>query len=258
MHNFKKKYGQNFIFDQQLLSKIVEDANIDSESIVVEVGAGMGTLTSLLAQKAKQVYSFEIDLELKPYLEQLEKKHKNLKVFFEDFMLFDLKQLHLDKFVVVANLPYYITTAIITKLLKENPQRMCLMVQKEVAERLASVPHNKEYGAITAILNHQARVEIARVVGREMFNPIPNVDSAVITLEFNGEVFDEGFETFVYNCFTLKRKTLLNNFKNFINDVNVIKQLMEKMGIKATTRPEELSSEELYQIYKEYLNILKK
>ncbi len=241
-HNFKKKFGQNFITDNNLLNLIIADAKIDNTKLVLEIGAGAGTLTEKLAQNAKKVISFEIDSELKKFLLPLEKKYDNLTVIFADFMKEDLSKFNLNEFCVVANLPYYITTAIIFKFLKIKPISMTLMVQKEVAQRLCANPKNREYGAMSVICQTVAKVNITRMVPRTMFIPMPEVDSAVINFEFNSEILTDDYINFVRHCFGAKRKTLINNLSLTFNITKQeLSKILTELAIDVNARAEELS-----------------
>ncbi|MCR5553173.1 MAG: 16S rRNA (adenine(1518)-N(6)/adenine(1519)-N(6))-dimethyltransferase RsmA [bacterium] len=226
MHNFKKQFGQNFISDKGLIDGIVGDAKINKDDIIIEIGAGLGSLTKELAKCARFVYSFEIDKDLIGELSKLEEQYDNLKFIFEDFMAFNFDSLKINKFKVVANLPYYLTSPIIERFLVLKPESMTIMVQKEVAERLSSEPDNSEFGAMSVIIQHQASVKITRIVDKKMFTPVPKVDSAVIHIEFNGKNYDQGFAKFVYSCFTFKRKTLYNNLTK---SAKLDQELIEKI-----------------------------
>jgi len=190
-HNFKfnKAYGQNFIFDTNFLESIVDKLDITNK-IVLEIGPGAGTLTSILCKKAKKVVAYEIDNNLKEILEENLSKYDNVQVVFGDIMKFSIEEIEqsLDNedYVMVANLPYYITTPIIFKFL-ENATKlksMSIMVQLEVAERLVAKAGSKEYGAITPAIDYRATAKIIKRVGRHMFTPAPNVDSAIVNIEF--------------------------------------------------------------------------
>ena len=250
MHNFKKQFGQNFISDKGLIDGIVRDAKISKDDVIIEIGAGLGSLTKELAKCAKFVYSFEIDKDLIGQLSKLENQFSNLKFIFEDFMAFDFNSLNLKNFKVVANLPYYLTSPIIERFLVLKPISMTIMVQKEVAERLSSEPNSSEFGAMSVILQHQASVKLTRVVDKKMFTPIPKVDSAVIHIEFNGKDYDKEFAKFVYSCFTFKRKTLYNNLaKSAKLDLELIEKIYDKFNIDKNTRAENLSANDFYNIY---------
>lgn len=249
-HNFKKKFGQNFITDNNLLDAIILDAKIDNTKTVLEIGAGAGTLTEKLAKTAKKVISFEIDKDLDKFLLPLEQKYSNLQIVFADFLKEDLNKYNLEQFCVVANLPYYITTAIIFKFFKLKPQTMTLMVQKEVGERLSAKPKNSEYGAMSVICQTVASVEIKRIVKRTMFTPMPEVDSVVIHFDFNNETLTDEFINFVRNCFGAKRKTLLNNLSNTLKrNKQELLQVLTSQNLNEFTRAEELSVSQFKKLY---------
>lgn len=250
--DFKKQFGQNFIFDTNLLKFIVESAGVTGEDDVIEIGAGAGTLTEQIAIKAKSVTSFEIDKSLMERLKKLESEHNNLKFIFEDFMQVDLnKYINNDsKFKVVANIPYYITTPIIFKLLDfaKNIDSMMFMVQKEVAERFCAECNNKDYGITSVILQSVADVKYVRTVKRECFTPAPNVDSALIKLDLRLDKYDiknrKFFAEFVHNSFAMRRKTLVNNLLKFYNFSRVdIENVLQEFGLNTMVRPENISVE---------------
>ncbi len=250
--DFKKQFGQNFIFDTNLLKFIVESAGVTSEDDVIEIGAGAGTLTNQIALKAKSVTSFEIDKSLMERLLKLQGEHENLKFVFEDFMQVDLTEYIANdkKFKVVANIPYYITTPIIFKLLDfaGNITSMMFMVQKEVAERFCAEFGNKEYGVTSVILQSIADVKYVRTVKRECFTPAPNVDSALIKLDLKLEKYDienrEFFVKFVHNAFAMRRKTLVNNLLKTYNLSRAeIEDVLRANGLDCLIRPEDLSVE---------------
>lgn len=220
-HNFKKKFGQNFISDKNLLEAIGSDAELEDGDQVLEIGAGQGTLTSVIARKAKKVVSYEIDQDLKPALEGL--NLKNVKFVFQDVMDKNLQQIESDfdgEYKIIANLPYYITSPIIFKFLggSKRIKSMTVMVQKEVAERIIATCDSKDYGVLSVMVAFWGRAKITRVVDRKMFFPQPNVDSAVIRIDVQKEKFAEvdnkKFYDFVCACFAMRRKTLKNNLSH--------------------------------------------
>lgn len=258
-HNFKKKFGQNFITDGNLLSAIVSDANIDKNALVLEVGAGAGTLTSKIAEQAKKVISFEIDSELKPYLEEVERKYPNVKIVFRDFMQENiLDYTKGEEFCVIANLPYYITTAIISKFIETRPKSMTIMVQNEVADRICAKTGTGDYGALSVICTSIAKVSKTRVVKKEMFTPVPKIDSAIIHFEFNEKPLKEDYVKFIRGCFALKRKTLANNLSVYFNiSKTEINKLLEQFGLGASVRAEQISCEEFERLYLFFKNELR-
>lgn len=247
MFNFKKKYGQNFLTDKNLLNAIVRDAGIKKDDFVVEIGAGAGALTEVLSQNAREVLAFEIDEELRETLLSLQLKNVNFR--FEDFMKVDLSELN-EPFKVVANLPYYITTPIIFKLLEETEKLLSLtiMVQKEVAERMVAKPSG-DYGLLSVMLAFYGEAKITRIVKRNMFHPEPNVDSAVVTLEIQKkfDVDKKKFYNFVKTAFSMRRKTLLNNLST-LYDKEKLKRVFGEEFLKR--RAETLTIEEFVEAYK--------
>lgn len=247
---FKKRLGQNFITDKNLLNSIVALAGVEAGDTVVEIGCGAGTLTRALAARAKKVYGFEVDNSLKPVLEQTLAGIDNAEIIFKDFLKVDLSGLERETgaYKVVANLPYYVTTPLITKILEESTQckSLTVMVQQEVAERLCATENTPEYGAITAVIALRARAEIVKKVPRTMFYPRPNVDSAVVkmTIEDGRIPVDDSelYKKVVHAAFLSRRKTLVNNL------VNVFKLTREQAedallscGIDIKARGETLS-----------------
>lgn len=255
---FNKQFGQNFITDQNLLQSIVFDANISSEDIVVEIGPGAGTLTQEIAKKAKNVYSYEIDKNLVPVLEETLKNYPNTKVILKDIQkvgdkeLYDL--LEGKEYKVVANLPYYITTPIIMKFIESNypPKSITVMVQKEVAERLKSNAPTSDIGAISLSIALYGDVEMTRVVSRKMFMPEPNVDSAVIRIDMTNK-FDsinkEAVKKVIKAAFIMRRKTFLNNMINsFKCSKDQIKEILRELDLDENVRGEAIPIEKYIQI----------
>lgn len=216
--SFKKKYGQNFILDTNLLKSIVDDSKIEDCDTVVEVGAGAGTLTREISKECKNVISFEIDKKLKPILEETLKDCINVELIFEDALSIsheELKDYTLGKYKVVANLPYYITTPAIFHFMEdENCQSLTIMVQKEVANRLIAPANSANYGAITVQIEALGEAHITRSVNRQLFYPVPNVDSAIVRIDKKRK---EGIDNYdilkrlIASGFQMRRKTLVNN-----------------------------------------------
>jgi 16S rRNA (adenine1518-N6/adenine1519-N6)-dimethyltransferase len=182
--NFKKSLGQNFLFDKNLLRAIASDGIVSKDDVVLEIGAGAGTLTAVLAETAKKVVSFEIDNSLIPILNNVKAEHENIEFYFQDFMYADIENLFTGKARVVANIPYYITTPIIFRLVEhiEKFSSILVLIQKEVAERFASKFGTKEYGITSVILQSIFDVSIPRIVRKECFTPAPKIDSALCLL----------------------------------------------------------------------------
>lgn len=251
--NFKKSLGQNFLFDKNLLNAIVNDGKVTKDDIVLEIGAGAGTLTSVLAEKAKKVISFEIDNSLVPVLNEVKTKHKNIEFHFQDFMEAQVENLFDGKARVVANIPYYITTPIVFRLVEhlEKFSSILVLVQKEVAERFASVHGTKDYGITSVILQAIFDVSIPRVVKKECFTPMPKIDSALCLLiphnKYKISNFEK-FKDFVHLSFSMRRKTMLNNLKSKYEKEKIVEAL-KKFNYLETVRPEEISVENFINIF---------
>ncbi len=259
---FKKKFGQNFLIDSNVLNEIIEAADLSEEDYVLEIGPGIGCVTQELLPYAKKVIAIEIDKLLIPILKDNFKELDNLELINEDILKVDLEALIKEemkdempgkKIKVVANLPYYITTPIIMMLLEKRLpiETITVMVQKEVALRLAAEPGTKQYGAITVALHYYASSYLVTDVPRECFMPSPNVDSAVIQLKIHDEPpVEVKDETLLFRLvkasFSQRRKTLLNTLFSQ-GDLNIpkdeLKTLLDDSGIGASIRGETLSLE---------------
>ncbi|MBR2623394.1 MAG: 16S rRNA (adenine(1518)-N(6)/adenine(1519)-N(6))-dimethyltransferase RsmA [Clostridia bacterium] len=255
--HFKKQFGQNFISDGNLLRSIVEASGITKDTTVVEIGCGAGTLTRALAEAAKQVYAFDIDRDLQPVLAETLAGLENVEVIFRDFNKLDLKafEAEIEPYTVVANLPYYITTPLVTKLLEESDkvQGLSIMVQEEVAERFCAKEDTAEYGSITAAIALKGSAKIVKRVSRNLFYPRPNVDSAVVKIEFERgriEVKDErAYRQTVKCAFLNRRKTLENNLVNFFKmSREEAKAALIAAGVEEKARGETLSPQRLAKL----------
>ena len=252
-HEFKKKFGQNFISDKNLLSAIVRDAQVSSNDEVLEIGAGAGALTQIISQNAKKVVSYEIDKDLVDVLSSL--KLKNTKFVFNDVMKYDTEDIERDfegRYKLIANLPYYITTPIIFKFLGESEkiESLCIMVQKEVAERIVAKSGGKDYGVLSVMIDFFGDSQITRIVDRKNFYPVPNVDSAVVLIKINKNKYSninkKLFFKFIQTCFSMRRKTLKNNLLKLNIEKSKILNLPEKI---LNSRPEKLSTAEFVDLY---------
>ena len=259
-HNLslKKAYGQNFLTDQALLLDIVEKAGVTKDDVVLEIGVGAGALTRVLASKAKKVFGYEIDTTLKPLLADTLKDFSNVDVTFKDVMrerVSDIEKRIGGEYIIVANLPYYITTPIIMQFLDyaTKLKAMVIMVQEEVAERLAAKEKTSDYGAITVAINLKGSASIIKRVGREMFTPPPNVDSAVVKIDVEKDKFlgaDLKVIRDIVRCgFSSRRKMLINNLmKGFKFTRQQAEELLTKCGLSLTCRAEELSAEDYVKL----------
>jgi len=256
---FKKKFGQNFLLDQNILNNIVELGDITNQTLVIEIGVGAAALTQKLAIKAKNVIGYEIDNTLKEPLNQLLSAYKNVDVIYDDFLnrniKEDIKKYKYNKLMVIANLPYYITTPIITKFIDEkiDVDKIVVMVQKEVADRFSAKTGSKSYNSLTVFLSYYFNIKKAFIVSRNVFYPKPNVDSAVVVFEKKQNKIvlenEELFFNIVKDSFRQKRKTLKNNLSNY--DLNKINLVLNKYGKDINIRAENITLSEFIEISKE-------
>lgn len=271
--SFKKSLGQNFLIDTNILRRIVEHAELDGErSAAIEIGPGIGALTEQLARSAKKVLAFEIDGRLIPILEETLAPYENTKVIHNDVLKANVKEVietefaELDDIMVVANLPYYVTTPIIMKLLEEKlPIRgIVCMLQKEVADRIAAKPGTKEYGSLSIAVQYYTEAETVMIVPKTVFIPQPNVDSAVIRLTVRKEPIvqvqsEEFFFTVTRASFAQRRKTILNNLTSQLPDGKSKKeQILEALAeaeIEPTRRGETLSIAEFARLSDSLLKV---
>lgn len=248
---FKKQLGQNFITDKNLLRSIVALSGADENDDVVEIGCGAGTLTGALAEKVKSVTAFEVDKSLAPVLDITLSEFSNVKIIFRDFLKVDLAEFEkqFEGYRVVANLPYYVTTPLIMKLIEQSQKckGLSVMVQEEVAERLCAKAGTPEYGAITAAVAFRADCEVVKRVPRTMFFPRPNVDSAVVKFTFREPLpvkSRDMYKKTVHAAFSSRRKTLENNLVNcFSLTRDKARAALEKCGIDLKARGETLPPE---------------
>ena len=255
--SFKKQFGQNFITDTNLLDSIAELAGIDENSTVLEIGCGAGTLTRALAKRAGRVIAYEIDVKLQPVLAETLAGLDNVEVVFRDFAREDMAKLEeeLPPYAVVANLPYYITTPLVTKFLDGANKVLSLtvMVQDDVARRFCAQPGTADYGAITAAIARRADAKIVKLVPRRMFYPVPNVDSAVVQLNFvEGRIPVRDAKLYratVRAAFLSRRKTLENNLMQaFQLPRERAQAVLQAAGVPEKARGETLSPEQLAKL----------
>ena len=261
-HNLilKKAFGQNFLTDVDLLDEIVEKAGVTENDVVLEIGCGAGALTRALAKKAKKVVGYEIDTRLKPVLEEALAEFNNVEIVFSDVMkqkISDVENKLGKEYIMVANLPYYITTPIIMRFIEnaKNIKAMVIMVQEEVAMRLASKAGDSDYGAITVGINLRGSAQLVIRVPRDKFTPPPNVDSAVVKIVMDKDKFvgvDFNAVRDVVRCaFSSRRKMLINNL---MNGYKLSRQNAEKVlfdaGIDLTVRGENLSESQYVALAK--------
>jgi 16S rRNA (adenine1518-N6/adenine1519-N6)-dimethyltransferase len=250
--NFKKKYGQNFLIDDNILNKIVNSANVDCNTLVIEIGVGSGNLTKKIASVAKTVLGYEIDTSLQPILNETLKDYSNVDIVYDDFLKRDIKtdltEYNYNTIYVIANLPYYITTPIITKLIEEDIEisKMIIMVQKEVGERLNAKPNSKDYNSLTIFIDYFFEVSKLFDVSKNVFIPKPNVDSVIIQLKKKENRYalnnEELFFKLIRDAFKYKRKNLRNNLKGY--NLDKIIDTLKKYNLDLTVRAEQLTIEQ--------------
>ena len=256
---FKKKFGQNFLSDKNLLEQIVKKSGVMSDDVVVEIGAGKGALTEYLSKNAKKVYSFEIDVDLFEYLEE-KFANSNVEFVFKDVMKVNDEELNEllnnQKFKLVANLPYYVTSPILTRFLQnKNLESATVMVQEEVADRIIASPKSKDYGVLSIMCQCFGSAEKVLRVNRKMFYPIPNVDSAVVKIQSNSIVGDIDyieFINFVKKAFSMRRKKLSANLESNKMKKQEIESLLAENGFSPLVRAEELSIDDFKILFKAF------
>lgn len=265
-----KSLGQNFLINENILNEIIEAAEITKDDVVIEIGTGIGTLTSKLCERAKRVVAVEIDKNLLPILNETLSAYQNIDIINKDILKTDineeLKNLGINQKVkVVANLPYYITTPIIMKILEEkvNVSVMVLMLQKEVANRINAQHSTKDYGSLSIAVQYYCDTQIICKVPKNSFIPEPNVDSLVIKLTVNEkrkvEIEDEElFFKLVRGSFAKRRKTILNSLTGYedLTDKEKLEKLFEISQIDSKRRGETLTIQEFAKLTQNYKNIL--
>lgn len=253
--NFKKKFGQNFIIDENIINNIVTKAGVDKETLVIEIGPGAGSLTNKLAETAKNVLCYEIDETLKEILSTNLKEYNNVEIIYQDFLkanvLEDIKKYNYNKIYVVANLPYYITTPIIISIIeKKLPiDKIVVMVQKEVGNRFKAKVGTKDYNSLTIYLNYYYNVHKLMDISKNIFIPKPNVDSIVVEMKRKENltpVNEDVFFKLIRDSFTQKRKTLKNNLKSY--DLEKIEKVLNKYNMDLSVRAEQISLEIFIEI----------
>ncbi|MGY6172440.1 16S rRNA (adenine(1518)-N(6)/adenine(1519)-N(6))-dimethyltransferase RsmA [Candidatus Mycoplasma pogonae] len=247
----KKKFGQNFLIDKNIIEKIINISEVQNQSII-EIGPGQGALTEKLVQLAKDVEAYEIDNDMIEILQQ-KIQANNFKLQHQDFLEANFEWNGKKK--IVANLPYYITSQILFKIFEHVSMfsSITIMVQNEVANRLAAKVNTSDYGKLSIAAQHFATIKKHFTVSPESFQPIPKVTSAVITLTFDKKISlnSEKFLYFIKKSFAMKRKTLINNWKQFIAE-DKIYQTFERFNLNKNIRPQEISVEVYQSIFESW------
>ena len=245
---FKKRFGQNFLKDINVVKHIVDVADIDKKSLVIEVGPGGAIMTRELALKAGNVIAYEIDNSLEDELYKRLEGLDNVDILFQDFLeadvVSDLEKYDYDNLYFVSNVPYYITTPIVLKLIKSNLKfkKIVMMVQKEVGDRYTTLPGSKEYSSITVLLNYFYNIKKEFYVSRKNFIPEPNVDSVIVSFTPKDNKLElknfDFFEKVLRDSFQFKRKTIRNNLKKY--DLKIVEEVLSKYGYDLSVRAEML------------------
>ena len=261
IHEAKKKYGQNFLEDSELSEKIIEISGVSKDIEVIEIGPGLGFLTEKLIEKSKYLTAFEIDDDLIPVLKKKFQGRDNFSLIHEDFMTTDLGTFLEGKknIKVVANIPYYITSPIINKLIeyRKNISEIYLMVQKEVAERIASEAGSKNMSLLTHAVQFYADAEYLFTVPKEKFTPVPKVDSAFLKIKmfdderYEKQISEEEYFKYLKTAFSNKRKSIANNLSGEGYSKEVTGDILEKLGKTRLARTEEFSVQEFINLIEE-------
>lgn len=252
----KKSLGQNFLIDNNVINKIVDEVSACNNDLIIEIGPGRGALTSKLKKKGCNVIAYELDTDLSNILSKLE--DDKLRVIYKDFLNSnindDIKDIKYNNLYLVGNLPYYITTPIIEHVIKENINftKFTIMIQKEVADRFMAHAKTKDYGYITLVLKYYFEINKVCDVSKYAFNPVPKVESSVISFTPRKNKVDvkaDSYFKFLKNAFRMKRKNLRNNL-NGIYDLEKLEEVLEKYGLDLSVRAEELTEEIFVDLWK--------
>ncbi len=250
----KKKFGQNFLVEPNIIRKVVEQ--VDEDSVVIEIGAGLGAITQALANKVKQVIAYEIDGDLVNILNENLNEYNNIKIVKEDFLNVDLESLlnsFKQKATIISNLPYYITTEILTKVLESSNKidKIIAMTQKEVADRFTKKEKGKDYNVLQVMAEYYCNVKSLTKVSRNNFIPAPKVDSEILIFEIKENYQQVSNEKLLFEivkaCFSQRRKMIISNLNN--NGFNISKQQLLDIGVDPTSRVEQLELKDYIRIY---------
>lgn len=265
----KKIFGQNFLVDQNILNKIVNANDLQAKNII-EIGPGLGSLTGLLAERAKKLVCYEIDKDMVEVLMKRYTNNDKIEIIHQDFLKINIqdeikKHFGNESVVLVANLPYYITTAILTKILEETKmiELIIVMVQKEVAMRLAGKPSTKDYNSLSVLMQYYTDVKMLFNVAPTCFIPAPEVESTVIEIKLKQDrlplINEEFFLKFNRNIFIQRRKTLYNNIKSaYPLSKEIIEDIIKKNNLPLTVRSEALNVEQIVKLSNDVYSTLNK
>ncbi|MEG0327448.1 MAG: 16S rRNA (adenine(1518)-N(6)/adenine(1519)-N(6))-dimethyltransferase RsmA [Erysipelothrix sp.] len=244
----KKHFGQNFIIDPSVVENIARQSG--EGGLCLEIGPGLGALTQQLSKRYEEVIAYEIDPNMVEILSESLEECENVSVIHQDFLKADLSE-YKEPLTVCANLPYYITTPILFKLMELNVKQMTVMVQKEISDRLTAKPETKDYAALSIQMQYYFDIKTIIKVSKETFHPRPNVDSIVIQLKPKNQSmpYDERkFFDFVKKCFQFRRKTLVNNLKTIDKERNY-NTILESIGLNPSIRADYLTYDDYLKLY---------
>lgn len=254
--NLKKNFGQNFIIDENIIDGIIKKSEIDQDTLVLEIGPGAGSLTYKLSEQAGNIIAYEIDKQLKPVLDTTLKDKTNIEIIYQDFLTADVKTKikNHKKLYVVANLPYYITTPIIMKIIEDKlpVQKIVVMVQKEVGNRFKAKPGTKDYNSLSVFLDYYFDIKKIMDISKHVFLPKPNVDSIVIEMKKKPQKQVKNEQLLfklIKDSFKQKRKTMKNNLKEY--PLDQIETILKKHNFDLTTRAEQIPLEIFIEIANE-------
>lgn len=250
----KKKFGQNFLIDANVVDKIAKNA-CDKEIETIEIGPGIGALTEMLLKYSKHVYAYEIDKDMYEILNKEFSENRNIDIYLKDFLDVDLSRVEYknNKINICSNLPYYVTTPILFKLFESelNIHKITVMVQKEVADRFKAEVGSEDYGALSVEVQYLFEVKQEMFVSKNVFYPSPKVDSAVVSftpIRKRDYGYEKEFFELVKKCFAKRRKTLFNNLRDFL-DKEIIDNIYKECNLKQTVRAQELTLQDFVNIY---------
>lgn len=261
-----KALGQNFLVEESIAKEIVDSANLTSSSLVIEIGPGLGALTQYALLNAKKVIAFEIDANMVNILKQTFQNYMNFNIYNIDFLEVDLTQLfqklnlqEYDQIVLLSNLPYYITSKILNRLIYNNIsiEKFIVMMQKEVGLKLLK-PSKKEYNMLSVLLDYQYQTEIVKYVGKNSYLPRPEIDSIVLKIsKITPRFANVDFKSLIFVCdklFSQRRKTIYNNLKDIFQDKNELEMQLNRVNLSLSHRVEQLSIEDIMHIVIIYQN----
>lgn len=267
----KKQFGQNFLMDNNIINKICDISNITKKVNVIEIGPGLGFLTDELKNRANKVMCYEIDSDMVKVVTNRFENNENVIIKYQDFLKAKIDS-DIENYlgdlpvIVVANLPYYITTAILVKILEESKyiKQMTVMMQLEVADRICGKPSTKDYNSLSVLMQYYTNCKLAIKVGAGSFYPEPNVDSAVVLVKYKDEIElkalnEEYFKKFNRIVFLQRRKTLANNLKSgFGYSKEMIEDILNKNNVSLTIRTEALTVQQIVNLSNEFYLAQKK